>query len=88
MLTTFLQLLVNGNFFRRSMAANSKVLGWNWPKFILVRDITVVLVSCNYEDDLMKNEGARLLTSAHHYNPMEDIRWHGNQSSNPFWSLT
>ena len=28
------------------------------PKFELVRDIMVVLVTCKYEEDLIKNEGA------------------------------
>ena len=31
-------------------------------KFKLVRDIMVVLVTCKYEEDLIKNEGARVLT--------------------------
>ena len=51
-----------GVFFRRSRAANSAVLGRIWLKFELVRDIIDVLVTCKYEDDLIKNEGARVLT--------------------------
>ena len=50
------------NFFRRSRAANSAVLGRIWPKFELVRDIIDVLVTCKYEEDPIKNEGARVLT--------------------------
>ena len=33
-----------------------------WPKLELVRDIMVVLVTCKYEEDPIKNEGARVLT--------------------------
>ena len=54
------------------MAANSavlgriwlkfKVLGRIWLKFKLVQDIIDVLVTCKYEEDLIKNEGARVLT--------------------------
>ena len=51
-----------GIFFRRSRAANSTVLGRIWPKFELVRDIIDVLVTCKYEEDLIQNEGTRVLT--------------------------
>ena len=51
-----------GIFFRRSRAANSAVLGRIGLKFELVRDIIDVLVTCKYEEDLIKNEGARVLT--------------------------
>ena len=34
------------------------VLGPIWPNFELVPDVTNVLVTCKYEDDLIKNEGA------------------------------
>ena len=61
-LTRFSPLLVYGNFFRRSRGANSAVLGPIRPKFELVRDIMVVLVTCKYEEDLIKNEDARVLT--------------------------
>ena len=50
------------NFFKRSRAANYAVLGRIWLKFELVRDIMVVLVTCKYEEDPVKNEGARVLT--------------------------
>ena len=52
-----------GDFSRRSRAANSAVLGRIWPKFALIRDITVVLVTCNYEEDPIKNEGASVFTT-------------------------
>ena len=51
-----------GNFFRPSRAANFVVLGGIRLKFKLVRDIMVVLVTCNYEENPLKNEGARVLT--------------------------
>ena len=53
---------VYGNFFRRSRAANSAVLGRIWLKFELVQDIIAVLDTCKYEEDPIKNEGARVLT--------------------------
>ena len=53
---------VYGNFFRRSKAANSTVLGQIWLKFELVRDIIDVLVTCKYKEDPIKKEGARVLT--------------------------
>ena len=49
----------NGNFFRRSRAANSPVLGRIWLIFELIPDIMIVLVTCKYEEDQTKNEGAR-----------------------------
>ena len=61
-LTRFSPLYVYGNFFRRSMAANSAVLGPILPKFELVRDVMVVLVTCKYGEDPIKNEDARVLT--------------------------
>ena len=62
MLTRFSPLLVYGNFFKRSRAANSAVLAQILLKFELVRDIIDVLVTCKYEEDPIKNEGARVLT--------------------------
>ena len=63
-----------------------------------------VLVTCKYEEDPIKNEGARVDTTLYsnfsdaqgqihvqhfpHYNPMGAICCHGNQSSNPTWSKT
>ena len=54
---------VYGDFSRRSRAANSAVLGPIWPNFDLVRDVMDVLVTCKYEEDLIKNEGARVDTT-------------------------
>ena len=42
---------------------NSAVLGPIWPNFELVRDVIDVLVTCKYEEDPIKNEGARVDTS-------------------------
>ena len=50
-------------FSRRSRAANSAVLGPIWPNFELVRDVMDVLVTCKYEEDPIKNEGARVVTT-------------------------
>ena len=61
--TRFFPLKVYGDFSNRSRAANSAVLGQIWPKFELVRDILVVLITCKYEEDLIKNEGARVDTT-------------------------
>ena len=62
-MTSFSPLLVYGIFFIRSRAANSAVLGPIWPNFELVRDVKDVLVTCNYKEDPIKNEGARALTT-------------------------
>ena len=62
-MTSFSPLYVYGNFFLRSRAANSTVLGPIWPHFELVRDVIDVLVTCKYEEDPIKNEGARVLTT-------------------------
>ena len=50
------------HFFRPSRAANSEVSDGIWLKFELVRDIIDLLVTCKYEEDRIKNEGARVLT--------------------------
>ena len=34
-----------------------------WPNFQLVRDVMDVLVTCKYEEDPIKNEGARVVTT-------------------------
>ena len=39
------------------------VLGPIWPNFELVRYIMDVLVTCKYEEDPIKNEGARVDTT-------------------------
>ena len=52
-----------GIFSNHSRAANSAVLGSIWPNFELVRDLMDVLVTCKYEEDRIKNEGARVDTT-------------------------
>ena len=47
-----------------------------------------VLVTCKYEEDPIKNEGARVVTTFSNYNPMGAIGCHGHQSSDPIWSKT
>ena len=51
------------DFSRRSRAANSAVLGPIWSNFELVRDVMDVPVTCKYEEDPIKNEGARVVTT-------------------------
>ena len=43
--------------------ANSAVLGPIWPNFELVQDVMDVLVTSKYEEDPIKNEGARVDTT-------------------------
>ena len=86
--TRFLPYSVYGDFSRRSRAANSAVLGLIWPNFELIRDVINVLVTCKYEEDPIQNEGARVVTTFPHYNPMGAIRCHGHQSSDPIWPKT
>ena len=52
-----------GIFSRRSRAANSAVLGPIWPNFELVRDVIYGLLTCKYDEDPIKNEGARVVTT-------------------------
>ena len=54
---------IYGDFSKCSRAANSAVLGPIWPNFELVRDLMDVLVTCKYEEDPIKNEGARVDTT-------------------------
>ena len=50
-------------FLNWSRAANSAVHGCIQPNFKLIRDYIVVLVTFKNEEDPIKNEGARVLTS-------------------------
>ena len=86
--TRFLPLQVYEDFSRRSRAANSAVLGRIWPKFNLVRDIMVVLVTCKYEEDPIKMKALGCSQHFPHYNPMGAMGCHGNKSSNLIWSKT
>ena len=49
------------DFFQR--AAYSAVRGHIWPKFELIRDIVVILVTCKNEEDPLKNKDARVATT-------------------------
>ena len=49
-------------FFRCSRAANSKISGGILPKFELIQAYIVVLLTCKNVEDLIKNEGARVLS--------------------------
>ena len=51
------------SFFRRSRAAYSEVSGGIPPKFELIQTFIVVLVTLKNEEDPIKKEGARVLTS-------------------------
>ena len=56
-----------GFFFRPSRAANSATLGRIWLKFELALDIIDVLDICKYEEDPVKNEGAKSACSMTFY---------------------
>ena len=56
-------IISHGDFSRCSGAANSAFLGPIWPNFEIVRDVMDVLVTCKYEEDPIKNEGARVVTT-------------------------
>ena len=43
--------------------AMKAVLGPIWPNFELLRDVMDVLVTCQYEEDPIKNRGARVFTT-------------------------
>ena len=45
------------------LTPQSLVLGPIWPHFELVRDVMDVLVTCKYEKDPIKNEGATVVTT-------------------------
>ena len=53
----------SGDFSGHSRAANSAVLGPISPNLELVRDFMDVLVTCQYEEDPIKNRGPRVLTT-------------------------
>ena len=44
-------------------AGDSKIEDPIWPNIELVRDVMYVLVTCKYEEDPIKNEGARVFTT-------------------------
>ena len=49
------------------MAANSVVSDRIWPKFKLIHAFMYVLVTYKNEDDQMKNEGTRVVTTLYSY---------------------
>ena len=51
------------DFLNWSRAANSAVNGWIQPNFKFIQDYIVVIFTCKNEEDPIKNEGARVLTS-------------------------
>ena len=70
----FLPLKVYGDFSRCPRAAYSAVLGLIWPTFEILRDVIDVLVTCKYEEDPIKNEGARVFTTL--YSNFSDAQGH------------
>ena len=52
-----------GIFQTLERAANSAVLGPIWRNFKLTRTLMVVLITWKNEEDPIKNEGARVLTT-------------------------
>ena len=81
--TRFLPLQVNRDFSRCPRAAYSTVLGPIWPNFELVRDVMNVLVTCKYEGDPIKNEGARVFTT---FSPLYPNGSYRLQWTPGFWS--
>ena len=61
--TTFLPLYVYEDFFKCSRAGNSQVPGQILLNFKPIRDIMGLLVACKNEEDPIKNEGARVVTT-------------------------
>ena len=53
----------NIDFSNTKRAANSTVRGRIWPKFQLIPDIVVILVTCKNKEDPLKNKDARVATT-------------------------
>ena len=92
--TTFLLLLVQRDFSRRSRAANSPVRSLIWLKFELIQAFMLVLVTCKNEEDPIKNEGTRVLTSLYidfsdaqgQLTPQSGVEsWQNSNSSKLLW---
>ena len=60
--TSFFPFISNGDFFRRSRAANSAVGDQIRPKFELVQALMHVIVTCKYEKEWMKNSREKVDT--------------------------
>ena len=54
---------LNSYTFRLSRAANSVVGGRVWPEIKLIQAFMVVLSTCKNDEDLIKNESARVVTT-------------------------
>ena len=54
---------LNSNTFRLSRAANSVDGGRVWPKTKLIQAFKVVLITCKNDEDPIKNESARVVTT-------------------------
>ena len=54
------------------LTPHSAVYGPIWPNFELVPDVMDVLVTCKYEEDPIKNEGARVVTTL--YSKFSDVQ--------------
>ena len=63
MFTRFLPLLVYGIFPDAQGQLTPHSLVRSGQIFELVRDVMDVLVTCKYEEDLIKNEGDRVVTT-------------------------
>ena len=63
MATTFFPSEVYWDFSRCSRAAYFTVLGLIWPNYEPIQDFIGVLVACKNEEDLIENEGARVVTT-------------------------
>ena len=59
--------------FRHSRASNSKMSGLIRPKIKLDRAFLPVLITSNFDDDLIKNERARMETPFFHYKSMGNV---------------
>ena len=61
---TLESVVVSGrNFNSSKLSCMSSLPARIWPNFELVRDVMDVLVTCKYEEDPIKNEGARVFTT-------------------------
>ena len=65
--TGFRDIQVQMGNFRHSRASNSKMSGLIRPKFKLDRPFMPVLVTSNFDDDLIEHERASTETAFSHY---------------------
>ena len=63
MFTTFSPLQVYGKMFCHSRASNSKMNNPIWPKIKFAQDFMPVLITCNFEEDPIKNESVRAVST-------------------------